>query len=64
MDHFLLKYTKNGKETGEVEDRGLQKCSVSRVGYSATMGFWLAAQTYVVLGDALYDNMCFQGRNR
>lgn len=48
IDHFLLKYPKNIKETGELEDHGLQNCSTSHVGYSATMGLWLAAQSYVV----------------
>lgn len=46
MDHLLLNYTENVKETGEVEDDGLQKCSISSVGYSVMMGVWLAAQTH------------------
>lgn len=37
MDHLLLNYTENVKETGEVEDDGLQKCSISSVGYSVMM---------------------------
>lgn len=46
VDCFLLKYPKNVKEAGEVEDHGLQKCSGSGAGYSVVMGFWLAGQTH------------------